>query len=104
MFVGWGSFHGRDYYVRQFRDMKIIPSIDLVGSRLIEFATACGETLARAHARSGDPQAISSYMGKGPQFATGMTEFSRRYAEQNERDHVQLVKAIADKTVESMPR
>ena len=38
IFVGWGSFHGRDYYVRQFRDMKIIPSIELIGPRLTEFA------------------------------------------------------------------
>ncbi len=36
IFVGWGSLHGRDYYVRQFRDMKIIPSIELVGPRLAD--------------------------------------------------------------------
>ena len=65
IFVGWGSLHGRDYYVRQFRDMKIIPTTDLIAPRLVEFATACGETLARAHARTGDPVAIDAYIGKG---------------------------------------
>ena len=65
IFVGWGSLHGRDYYVRQFRDMKIIPTTDLIAPRLAEFATACGETLARAHARTGDPVAIDGYIGKG---------------------------------------
>ena len=103
MFVGWGSLHGNDYYVRQFRDMKIIPSIELIGPRLVEFATACGGTLARAHARSGDPLAIDSYLGKAPRFTEAMVEFARRYAGQNERDHAQLADAIADGTVASRP-
>jgi uncharacterized protein (DUF2252 family) len=103
IFVGWGSLHGRDYYVRQFRDMKIIPTTDLIAPRLVEFATACGETLARAHARTGDPVAIASYLGKGPKFVAAMGAFARRYADQNERDHHQLVGAIARGTVESAP-
>ncbi len=103
IFVGWGSLHGDDYYVRQFRDMKIIPSTELIAPRLVEFATACGGALARAHARAGDPMAIAGYIGKGPQFTEGIAEFARRYAEQNERDHAQLVKAIASGKVESRP-
>jgi uncharacterized protein (DUF2252 family) len=103
IFVGWGSLHGRDYYVRQFRDMKIIPSTDLIAPRLSEFATACGETLARAHARTGDPVAIDAYMGKGPKFTAAIGRFARRYADQNERDHAQLVRAIAAGEVESLP-
>ena len=71
IFVGWGSLHGKDYYVRQFRDMKIIPTTELIAPRLVEFATACGETLARAHARTGDPVAIDSYIGKGSQLHRG---------------------------------
>src|ERR1700728_4126442 len=80
IFVGWGSFHGRDYYVRQFRDMKIIPTTELIAPRLAEFAAACGETLARAHARSGDPVAIDRYIGKGPKFAAELGRFARQYA------------------------
>jgi len=103
IFVGWGSLHGKDYYVRQFRDMKIIPSTELIAPRLVEFATACGETLARAHARSGDPVAIDAYIGKGPKFAAELGRFARQYADQNERDHAQLVRAIADGTIDSVP-
>jgi uncharacterized protein (DUF2252 family) len=103
IFVGWGSLQGNDYYVRQFRDMKIIPSTGLIAPRLVEFATACGATLARAHARTGDPEAIDSYMGKGPKFTAAMGEFARRYADQNERDHAQLVAAIDSGKVESQP-
>jgi uncharacterized protein (DUF2252 family) len=95
LFVGWGSLHGDDYYVRQFRDMKIIPTIELIAPRLGEFATACGETLARAHARTGDPVAIAAYLGKGVGFVDGAVRFAHAYADQTERDHEQLVDAIA---------
>ena len=101
IFVGWGSLHGRDYYVRQFRDMKIIPTTELIAPRLAEFATACGETLARAHARTGDPVAIDGYIGTGRRFTAEIGRFARGYADQNERDHAQLVSAIAAGTVES---
>jgi len=103
IFVGWGSLHGRDYYARQFRDMKIIPSTELIAPRLAEFATACGDALARAHARTGDPAAIDGYIGKGAKFTAAIGQFARRYAEQNQRDHAQLVRAIAAGTVESLP-
>ena len=103
IFVGWGSLYGRDYYVRQFRDMKIIPSTDLIAPRLSEFATACGGTLARAHARTGDPVAIDAYLGKGPNFTDAIGRFARRYADQNERDHAQLVRAIEAGDVEARP-
>jgi uncharacterized protein (DUF2252 family) len=103
IFVGWGSFHGKDYYVRQFRDMKIIPTTELIAPRLVEFATACGEALARAHARTGDPVAIDGYIGNSPKFATAIAAFATRYADQNERDHAQLAAAIAAGAVEVLP-
>jgi len=103
IFVGWGSLDGRDYYVRQFRDMKIIPTTELIAPRLTEFATACGKALARAHARTGDPVAIDGYIGKGPNFTAAISQFARQYADQNERDHAQLVGAIATAAVESLP-
>jgi len=103
IFVGWGTLHGRDYYVRQFRDMKIIPSTELIAPRLTEFATACGEALARAHARTGDPVAVDGYIGKGPNFAAAISRFAQLYADQNERDHAQLVSAIAADAIESLP-
>jgi uncharacterized protein (DUF2252 family) len=103
IFVGWGSMGGRDYYVRQFRDMKIIPTTALIAPRLAEFATACGETLARAHARTGDAAAIAGYIGKGSKFTAAISRFAGQYADQNERDHGQLVRAIDAGTVQSQP-
>jgi uncharacterized protein (DUF2252 family) len=103
IFVGWGSMHGKDYYVRQFRDMKIIPTTDLIAPRLVEFATACGGALARAHARTGDPVAIDGYIGRGPKFTAAIGQFARQYADQNQRDYAQLVSAIAAGAIESRP-
>jgi uncharacterized protein (DUF2252 family) len=103
IFVGWSSMGGRDFYVRQYRDMKIIPTTDLVAPVLTQFATACGNTLARAHARSGDPVAIDAYMGKGDDFSEALRTFAQRYADQNDRDHAQLVSAIRRGRVEASP-
>jgi uncharacterized protein (DUF2252 family) len=103
MFVGWGSLNGRDFYVRQYRDMKLIPTTDLIAPVLAQFATACGSSLARAHARSGDPAAIDAYMGKGDAFTRAMRQFARGYADQNDRDHAQLRAAIRRGKVEAAP-
>ncbi len=103
MFVGWGSLGDRDFYVRQYRDMKLIPNTELIAPVLVQFATACGSSLARAHARSGDPAAIDAYMGKSSEFTKAMRRFARRYADQNERDHAQLVAAIRRGRVEGVP-
>ncbi len=103
MFVGWASLGGRDFYVRQYRDMKVIPTTDLIAPVLTEFATACGSTLARAHARSGDPVAIDAYIGRGGTFTKAMRQFARRYADQTERDHAQLVAGIRRGKVEGEP-
>ena len=98
IFVGWGSLHGKDYYVRQFRDMKIIPTTELIAPRLVEFATACGETLARPTPAPATrwPSIATS---ERAHFAAAIGRFARLYADQNERDHAQLVSAIAAGTV-----
>ena len=58
------------------------------------YARQCGWTLARAHARSGDPVAIAAYLGKSDAFEQSMTDFSERYADQNERDYEAFAKAV----------
>ena len=103
IFVGWGSLGDRDFYVRQYRDMKLIPTTDLIAPVLTQFAIACGNSLARAHARSGDPAAIDAYMGKSATFTEAMRRFALLYADQNERDHKQLVSAIRRGKVEGVP-
>jgi len=58
------------------------------------YGQACGWTLARAHARSGNRIAIAEYLGAGPRFETAITEFAETYADQNERDYRELMTAI----------
>ena len=58
------------------------------------YAGICGWTLARAHARSGDPVAIAEYLGRGEEFDRSITDFAERYADQNEQDYQQFVTAI----------
>jgi hypothetical protein len=103
IFVGWGSLGGRDFYIRQFRDMKLIPTTDLIAPVLADFGIACGNTLARAHARSGDPEAIDAYIGKNDDFTRAMCTFARHYADQNERDHASLIAAIRRGKAETVP-
>ena len=58
------------------------------------YARLCGSTLARAHARSGDPIAIAAYLGKSDAFEQSITDFSNRYADQNEQDYGAFVEAV----------
>ena len=59
-------------------------------------------TLARAHARSGDPIAIAAYLGEGDQFDRSITDFSQRYADQNELDYQAFAKAIRSGRLEAL--
>ena len=95
IFLGWmRSPGGRDYFVRQLRDMKIsVPVEDITAPQLERYAEICGLTLARAHAKSGDAATISGYLGKGDSFDEAIGDFSMLYADQTERDHAVLVKA-----------
>jgi uncharacterized protein (DUF2252 family) len=96
IFLGWARGRlGRDFYVRQLRDMKLSVPLDSM-SRVDwrQYAEICGWTLARAHAKSGDPAAISGYLGKSGNFDRALAEFAAAYADQVERDHAALVKAV----------
>lgn len=86
-FLGWTQMDGRGYLIRQLNDHKgSIELTDLAGSGLEAFAEICGELLARGHARSGDPQVISGYIGTGNGFASAIAKFGSLYADQTEKD------------------
>lgn len=102
-FVGWTTIDDMHFYVRQFRDGKVIPKGEVVATRLPQFASACGHVLARAHARSGDAAAIADYLGTSHKVEDAFVEYAFAYADQNDRDHAQLVKAIGDGDVEAVP-
>jgi uncharacterized protein (DUF2252 family) len=101
VFLSWQCSRGldglpHDFYVRQLWDWKA--SIDLstmTYSGLHAYVRACGWSLARAHARSGDRLAIAAYLGRGTSFERAIARFSAAYADQNERDHQRLADAVA---------
>jgi uncharacterized protein (DUF2252 family) len=105
IFLGWtrGVQANRYYYWRQLRDMKASAEVELMSPvGMMSYARMCGWTLARAHARSGDPIAIAEYLGSGGAFDNAIADFSARYADQNQRDYDAFVKAIADGRIQAV--
>jgi uncharacterized protein (DUF2252 family) len=92
--LGYTTIEGRDYLVRRLNDHKAsIELTDLNGDGLAEYAQLCGELLARGHARSGDAQQISGYLGAGARFAEAIAEFGHKYADQTDKDWAELKRA-----------
>jgi len=104
MFLGWSKGHfGNHYFVRQLRDTKISPLVETFGATEMGlFANWCGRTLALSHARSGCAVTISGYVGKSDVLDKAITRFSFQYADQNERDHAALKRAIKKGTVSAV--
>jgi uncharacterized protein (DUF2252 family) len=106
IFLGWTPALGsdereRDFYVRQLWDGKRSVAVEVLPpSGLAGYGRACGWTLARAHARSGDRIAIGAYLGKGKSFDEAIADFSSRYADQNELDYAALEDAARSGRVE----
>jgi uncharacterized protein (DUF2252 family) len=101
IFLGWlhndAGYDGqpRDFYVRQLKDWKGSAEVEqMLPTGLSAYGKLCGWTLARGHARSGDRVAIASYLGAARTFDRAILEFSRAYAEQNERDYARLADAV----------
>jgi uncharacterized protein (DUF2252 family) len=105
IYLGWtrGADVKRHFYWRQLRDMKGSAEVEqMTPLGLTFYARICGWTLARAHARSGDPIAIAEYLGTGDQFDRSITDFSERYADQNERDYQEFTGAIRSGRLEAL--
>jgi uncharacterized protein (DUF2252 family) len=108
IFLGWQQVTGydgvtRDFYLRQLHDWKgsvNVETIRVPGATL--YARVCGQTLARAHARSGDRVAIASYLGKGEAFDRAVAAFSSAYADQNERDYEAFAQAVDSGRLDAM--
>jgi uncharacterized protein (DUF2252 family) len=96
VFLGWTrDEEGRSYYFRQLRDMKMkIDLENMTKGDWLEYVEICGWTLARGHARTGDAAVIGGYLGKNDTFSSALAKFAVSYADQADRDHATLVKAI----------
>ncbi len=106
LFLGWTEQSGDDQhcYVRQLKDPGLARLADeLAETSLTHHATLCGLTLARAHARSGDPAAIAGYMGSGGAFDAAIAAFGAAYAEQSQEDWKLLRAAIKSGQIDARP-
>jgi Uncharacterized protein conserved in bacteria (DUF2252) len=94
----------RDFYVRQLRDWKGSAVVeDMRPSGMAAYASICGWTLARAHARSGDRIAIGAYLGSSDRFEGALADFAETYADRNEADFRLMEQAVRDGRVKSRP-
>ena len=108
IFLSWSRAEGldgreHDFYVRQLWDWKASADLSKMSAvGLHAYVRACGWSLARAHARSGDRLAIAAYLGGGRRFDGAIARFASRYADQNERDYERLADAVAAGEVDAL--
>lgn len=106
IFLGYSrdDASGRDFYIRTLKNRRLggVSEISETGA-LSDYAQLCGRTLARAHARSGDPAVITGYMGKTTVFDDAIASFAMAYTDQTILDHAALVKARGDKAPAKKP-
>ncbi len=94
--LGWATIDDRQYYVRQFRNMKGTIALDSIdAAALTDYAGIVGHLLAKGHARTSGASMISGYLGKSDKVDQAMAQFARAYADQTEADHAAMVRAVA---------
>jgi len=102
--LGWTSASGRQYYVRQFRNMKGTIAVDSIGpSALVDYSGICGRLLAKGHARTSGASMIAGYLGHSDKVEVALCRFARAYADQTERDHQALVDAVVRGSLPAEP-
>lgn len=100
--LGYTTIDGRDFYVRQMKNLKASVPIEwLTGASFNFYAWACGTLLARAHARTSDPARIAGYCGNSSVFDEALATWAEAYGDQTESDHAALVDAIHRGEVEA---
>ena len=107
IFLGWTADEpvGLEFYVRILKNRRLGAVSDLAEQQaLSEYARLCGRTLARSHARSGEPAVIAGYMGRNGAFDDALGSFAMAYADQTVKDHAALVKAKGSAKTEPPPK
>ena len=93
--LGWTTVGDRQYYVRQFRNMKgTIPLDAIDGFALADYAGIVGHLLAKGHARTSGASMIAGYAGASDKLDRALARFASAYADQTEADHARLVNAV----------
>ncbi|WP_312718340.1 DUF2252 domain-containing protein [Mobilicoccus sp.] len=94
--LGWTTVGDHQYYVRQYRNMKGgVPLDEMSAEALVDYSGIVGHLLAKGHARTSGASVISGYLGKKDSAVSAFCSWARAYADQIERDHADLVAAVA---------
>jgi uncharacterized protein (DUF2252 family) len=96
VFLGWtqAPIDNRYFYIRRLKDSRLADIGTQLQAALPFYASLCGRTLARAHARAGDPALVSGYAGSGTAFEEAISEFAVAYGNQTEKDWNGFLAAI----------
>lgn len=96
VFLGWtrAPIDNRHFYIRRLKDSRLADIGTQLQAALPFYASLCGRTLARAHARAGDPALVSGYVGSGTGFEEAISEFAVAYGDQTEKDWNAFLAAI----------
>jgi len=97
LFLGWTEDPktNRQFYVRRLKNRRLGSIGEVIEAKALEvYANLCGRTLARAHARTGDPAVLAGYVGKSEIFDDAVASFAMAYAELTDHDHALLAAAI----------
>ena len=101
IFLGTTRKDGRDYYVRQFHDMKgTIDTEGMSSSTFGEYVVACAVLLARAHSQSANASILRGYVGTNDTVHQAVAEWSYAYADKSLDDFHQLRAAAAAGDIE----
>lgn len=100
-FLGWikdvtgDDGRQRDFYIRQFRDMKgSFTLAEMNAQETSDYGRLCGGLLARAHSQSTGSAFILGYLGGSEVFDDALADWARHYADQTEADHAALEQAV----------
>jgi uncharacterized protein (DUF2252 family) len=101
--LGYTAIDGRDYFVRQMKNMKASMPLEwLTGEPFYFWVFVCAGLLARGHSRMGDAAKIAGYCGRSEALDEALAEFAESYGDQTETDHASLVKAIKKGRVKAL--
>jgi len=104
IFLGWARTKKHDYYLRQFKDMKVTAEVETFKpSTLVGYSTMCGWALARAHAKAGDAAMIAGYLGTNDRFDVALARYSQAYADQAQIDYATFQAAIRSGRLSTEP-
>ena len=91
VFLGTTRKDGRDYYIRQFHDMKgTVETEGMSASTFGEYVSACAVLLARAHSQSANASILRGYVGTANTAHDAIAEWSYTYADKSLDDFHQL--------------